>query len=168
MTILYTAPTAIRTFVKWGDQYPARHDLSSLRLLGAVGEPINPEAWMWYRTTIGGDRCPVVDTWWQTETGMILITPLPGLTTLKPGSATKPFFGIEADVVDDKGNPVAADVGGYLVLKRPWPAMLRGIYGDPERYKQVYWSRFPGMYFTGDGARRDADVFLCVLCRVLV
>ncbi len=166
VTVLYTAPTAIRTFIKWGAEWPGRHDLSTLRLLGTVGEPINPEAWMWYRTHIGGDRCPVVDTWWQTETGMILITPLPGLTTLKPGSATRPFPGIDADVVDDKGNPVPPDAGGYLVLRRPWPAMLRGIYGDPERYKQVYWSRFPGLYFTGDGARRDPDGYFWLLGRV--
>ncbi len=166
VTVLYTAPTAIRTFIKWGTEWPGRHDLSSLRLLGTVGEPINPEAWMWYRTHIGGDRCPVVDTWWQTETGMILITPLPGLTTLKPGSATRPFPGIDADVVDDKGNPVPPDAGGYLVLRRPWPAMLRGIYGDPERYTEVYWSRFPGLYFTGDGARRDADGYFWLLGRV--
>jgi acetyl-CoA synthetase len=166
VTVLYTAPTAIRTFIKWGADWPGRHDLSTLRLLGTVGEPINPEAWMWYRTTIGGDRCPVVDTWWQTETGMILITPLPGLTTLKPGSATKPFPGIEADVVDEQGNPVPADVGGYLVLRRPWPAMLRGIYGDPDRYQQVYWSRFPGLYFTGDGARKDGDGYFWLLGRV--
>jgi acetyl-CoA synthetase len=166
VTVLYTAPTAIRTFIKWGADWPRRHDLSTLRLLGTVGEPINPEAWMWYRTTIGGDRCPVVDTWWQTETGQILITPLPGLTTLKPGSATKPFPGIEADVVDEKGDPVPADVGGYLVLRKPWPGMLRGIYGDQERYTQVYWSRFPGLYFTGDGARRDADGYFWLLGRV--
>ncbi len=166
VTVLYTAPTAIRTFIKWGTEWPGRHDLSTLRLLGTVGEPINPEAWMWYRTHIGGDRCPVVDTWWQTETGMILITPLPGLTTLKPGSATLPFPGIDADVVDDKGNPVSPDAGGYLVIRRPYPAMLRGIYGDPERYKQVYWSRFPGLYFTGDGARRDPDGYFWLLGRV--
>ena len=166
VTVLYTAPTAIRTFIKWGTDWPGRHDLSTLRLLGTVGEPINPEAWMWYRTTIGGDRCPVVDTWWQTETGMILITPLPGLTTLKPGSATKPFPGIEADVVDETGHPVPTDVGGYLVLRRPWPAMLRGIYGDPDRYQQVYWSRFPGLYFTGDGARKDGDGYFWLLGRV--
>ncbi|MDR7555911.1 MAG: acetate--CoA ligase [Armatimonadota bacterium] len=166
VTILYTAPTAIRTFVKWGPEWPARHDLSTLRLLGTVGEPINPEAWMWYRTHIGGDRCPVVDTWWQTETGMILITPLPGLTTLKPGSATVPFPGIDADVVDEQGRSTPPDVGGYLVLRQPWPAMLRGIYGDPERYRQQYWSRFPGLYFTGDGARRDADGYFWLLGRV--
>ncbi|MDR7482537.1 MAG: acetate--CoA ligase [Armatimonadota bacterium] len=166
VTILYTAPTAIRTFVKWGPAWPARHDLSTLRLLGTVGEPINPEAWIWYRTHIGGDRCPVVDTWWQTETGMILITPLPGLTTLKPGSATLPFPGIDADVVDDQGRPTPPDVGGYLVLRKPWPAMLRGIYGDLERYRQQYWTRFPGPYFTGDGARKDADGYFWLLGRV--
>jgi len=166
VTILYTAPTAIRTFIKWGPEWPARHDLSTLRLLGTVGEPINPEAWMWYRTHIGGDRCPVVDTWWQTETGMILITPLPGLTTLKPGSATVPFPGIDAEVVDEQGQPTPPDAGGYLVLRQPWPAMLRGIWGDPERYRQQYWSRFPGLYFTGDGARRDADGYFWLLGRV--
>ncbi len=166
VTILYTAPTAIRTFMKWGPEWPARHDLSTLRLLGTVGEPINPEAWMWYRRYIGSDRCPVVDTWWQTETGMILISPLPGMTTLKPGSATRPFPGIEAEVADDQGNPVPPDVGGYLVLRQPWPAMLRGIYGDPERYQQIYWSRFPGAYFTGDGARQDRDGYFWLLGRV--
>ncbi len=166
VTVLYTAPTAIRTFIKWGPEWPKRHDLSTLRLLGTVGEPINPEAWIWYRTHIGADRLPVVDTWWQTETGMILITPLPGLTTLKPGSATRPFPGVDADVVDDKGNPVPPEAGGYLVIRRPYPAMLRGIYGDPERYKQFYWSRFPGLYFTGDGARKDADGYFWLLGRV--
>ncbi len=157
VTILYTAPTAIRAHMKWGPRHAESHDLSSLRLLGSVGEPINPEAWMWYQHHIGADRCPIVDTWWQTETGMIMITPLPGLTITKPGSATKPFPGVEADVVDADGQTVPLGEGGYLVLKRPWPAMLRGIYGDVERYKQTYWSRFPGMYFPGDGARRDAD-----------
>jgi acetyl-CoA synthetase len=166
VTVLYTAPTAIRTFIKWGTEWPSRHDLSTLRLLGTVGEPINPEAWMWYRTHIGGDRCPIVDTWWQTETGMILITPLPGVTTLKPGSATRPFPGVDAEVVDDQGKPVPPDVGGYLVLRKPWPAMLRGIYGDPQRYQEQYWSRFPGLYFTGDGARRDADGYFWLLGRV--
>ena len=146
VTILYTAPTAIRTFVRWGDDYPKRCDLSSLRLLGTVGEPINPEAWVWYWKVIGGGRCPIVDTWWQTETGHILISPLPGVTTCKPGSATFPFPGIEADVVNDKGQSVDA---GYLVIKRPWPGMLRGIYGDPERFVKQYWSQIPGMYFTG-------------------
>jgi acetyl-CoA synthetase len=163
VTILYTAPTAIRTFVRWGDEYPNRCDLSSLRLLGSVGEPINPEAWVWYWKTIGGGRCPVVDTWWQTETGHILISPLPGLTVCKPGSATLPFPGIEAEVVNDKGEPAQA---GYLVLKRPWPGMLRGIYGDPERYQRQYWSQMPGMYFTGDGCKRDKDGYLWLLGRI--
>ncbi len=166
VTILYTAPTAIRTFMKWGPDYPARRDLSSLRLLGTVGEPINPEAWIWYHTHIGEGRCPIVDTWWQTETGMILITPLPGVTTLKPGSATHPFPGVGADVVNERGAPVGANEGGYLVLTRPWPAMLRGIYGDPERYQAQYWERFPGVYFTGDGAKRDEDGDLWLLGRV--
>jgi acetyl-CoA synthetase len=166
VTILYTAPTAIRTFMKWGPHYPARRDLSTLRLLGTVGEPINPEAWVWYYRHIGGERCPIVDTWWQTETGMILITPLPGLTTCKPGSATRPFPGVAAEVVDDAGRPVGPGQGGYLVLTRPWPAMLRGIYGDPQRYLQQYWSRFPGVYFTGDGAKRDPDGDFWLLGRV--
>ncbi len=166
VTILYTAPTAIRAFMKQGESYPARHDLSSLRLLGSVGEPINPEAWLWYQVNIGGGRCPVVDTWWQTETGQILISPLPGVTTTKPGSATFPLPGIEADVVDAEGNSVPFGGGGYLVLKRPWPAMLRGIYGDPERYRKTYWSRFPGMYFAGDGAKRDEDGYFWLLGRV--
>jgi acetyl-CoA synthetase len=165
--ILYTAPTAIRAHMKWGPEYAQRHDLSSLRLLGSVGEPINPQAWMWYREHIGGDRTPVVDTWWQTETGMILITPLPGVTTLKPGSATRPFPGIEAAVLDQKGNEVkAGEGGGYLVLKRPWPAMLRGIYRDPDRYQETYWNRFPGVYFVGDGARQDPDGDFWLLGRV--
>jgi acetyl-CoA synthetase len=156
VTILYTAPTAIRTFMKWGPEYVERHDLSSLRLLGSVGEPINPEAWMWYYKYIGGGRCPVVDTWWQTETGAIMITPLPGVTTLKPGSATKPFPGVLPDIVNEKGETVPVG-GGYIVLKRPWPSMLRGIYGDDERYRQTYWSKFPHMYLAGDGCRRDED-----------
>src|SRR6202049_1621423 len=143
--------------MKWGTEYPERHDLSSLRLLGSVGEPINPEAWMWYRKYIGGGRRPVVDTWWQTETGAIMITPLPGITTLKPGSATKPFPGILADVVNEKGESVPLGGGGYCVIKRPWPAMLRGIWGDDERYKQTYWSRFEHMYLAGDGCKRDED-----------
>jgi acetyl-CoA synthetase len=165
--ILYTAPTAIRTHMKWGPEYAARHDLSSLRLLGTVGEPINPEAWIWYRDQIGGGRTPVVDTWWQTETGMILITPLPGVTTLKPGSATRPFPGIEAAVYNDQGEPVAAGQGGgYLVLTRPWPAMLRGIYRDPDRFVETYWSRFPGVYFVGDGARQDENGDFWLLGRV--
>jgi acetyl-CoA synthetase len=163
VTILYTAPTAIRTFVRWGDEYPNRCDLSSLRLLGSVGEPINPEAWVWYWKTIGGGRCPVVDTWWQTETGHILISPLPGLTVCKPGSATLPFPGIDAEVVNDKGEPAQA---GYLVLRRPWPGMLRGIYGDPERYQRQYWSQMPGMYFTGDGCKRDKDGYFWLLGRI--
>jgi acetyl-CoA synthetase len=166
ITILYTAPTAIRTFMKWGPAFPQGHTLTSLRLLGTVGEPINPEAWVWYHTYIGGGRCPVVDTWWQTETGMILITPLPGLTTLKPGSATRPLPGIGADILNERGEPVGANEGGYLVLTRPWPAMLRGIYGDPERYQRQYWDRFPGIYFTGDGAKRDQDGYMWLLGRV--
>ncbi len=163
VTILYTAPTAIRTFVRWGEQYPGRCDLSSLRLLGTVGEPINPEAWVWYWKVIGGGRCPVVDTWWQTETGQILISPLPGVTVCKPGSATLPFPGVEADVVNDKGESVDA---GYLVLRKPWPAMLRGIFGDPERYHRQYWSQVPGVYFTGDGAKRDRDGYFWLLGRI--
>jgi acetyl-CoA synthetase len=166
VTILYCAPTAIRAHMKQGPQYAAKHDLSSLRVLGSVGEPINPEAWLWYHEHIGASRTPIVDTWWQTETGQIMITPLPGVTTTKPGSATFPFPGIAADVVDGDGNSVPFGGGGYLVLKRPWPAMLRGIYGDPERYKQTYWSRFPGMYFAGDGAKRDEEGYLWLLGRV--
>jgi len=166
VTVLYTAPTAIRTHMKWGPEYADRHDLSSLRLLGSVGEPINPEAWVWYRTHIGGGRTPVVDTWWQTETGMILITPLPGITTLKPGSAARPFPGVEAAVYNNEGKEVPPGAGGYLVLKRPWPAMLRGIFNDPDRYVETYWSRFPGVYFAGDGARIDADGDLWLMGRV--
>jgi len=166
VTILYTAPTAIRTFMKWGVDFPAKHDMSSLRVLGSVGEPINPEAWVWYWQNIGGGRCPVVDTWWQTETGAIMISPLPGATTLKPGSATFPLPGIEADIVDDGGNPVPIPGGGYLVLTRPWPSMLRGIYGDPDRYRETYWSRFDGRYFAGDGAKRDDDGYYWLLGRV--
>jgi acetyl-CoA synthetase len=165
VTVFYTAPTAIRAFMKWGTEWPKKHKLVSLRLLGTVGEPINPEAWVWYHEHIGGGNCPIVDTWWQTETGMILISPLPGITSLKPGSATKPLPGIVADVVNEKGESVPVG-GGYLVLKRPWPAMLRGIYGDPERYREEYWSRFPGVYFTGDGAKRDAEGYLWLLGRV--
>jgi acetyl-CoA synthetase len=165
VTILYTAPTAIRTFMKWGTQFPEAHDMSSLRMLGSVGEPINPEAWVWYWEHIGGGRCPVVDTWWQTETGAIMISPLPGATTLKPGSATFPLPGIGAEVVDDEGKPVAVG-GGYLTLTRPWPSMLRGIYGDPERYRQTYWSRFDGRYFAGDGAKLDDDGYFWLLGRV--
>jgi acetyl-CoA synthetase len=166
VTILYTAPTAIRTFMKWGTDWPGKHDMSSLRLLGTVGEPINPEAWVWYQTNVGGGRCPVVDTWWQTETGMIMITPLPGAIDTKPGSATFPFPGVDADIVDNDGQPVPIPGGGYLVLRKPWPAMLRGIYGDPERYKETYWSRFPGLYFAGDGAKRDEDGYFWLLGRV--
>jgi len=166
VTILYTAPTAIRSFMKQGEEWPRRHDLSSLRLLGSVGEPINPEAWLWYRTHVGGGKAPVVDTWWQTETGSILISPLPGATTTKPGSATLPMPGIGAEVVDAAGNPVPLGGGGYLVLTRPWPSMLRGIYGDPDRYRETYWSRFPGLYFAGDGAKRDEDGYYWLLGRV--
>jgi acetyl-CoA synthetase len=156
VSILYTAPTAIRTFMKWGAEYPAKHDLSSLRLLGTVGEPINPEAWMWYREWIGGNRAPVIDTWWQTETGGIMISPLPGITTLLPGSATHPLPGIQADIVSDRGESVPLGGGGYVVLTRPWPGMLRGIWGDDARYEQTYWSKFPHRYLAGDGCRRDA------------
>ena len=166
VSILYTAPTAIRTFMRWGEEYPRRHDLSSLRLMGTVGEPINPEAWVWYWRNIGGGNCPVVDTWWQTETGSIMISPLPGLTTLKPGSATNPFPGIDAEIVDAAGNPVPPGGGGYLVVRRPWPSMLRGIYGDPERFQETYWSRYDGIYFTADGARRDDDGYFWLLGRV--
>jgi len=165
VSILYCAPTAIRTFMKWGADLPATHDLSSLRLLGSVGEPINPEAWMWYSTHIGGGRCPVVDTWWQTETGAIMIAPLPGITTTKPGSATFPLPGIGAEVVDEQGVPIGHG-GGYLTLTTPWPSMLRGIYGDPARYRDTYWSRFDGRYFAGDGAKLDEDGYLWLLGRV--
>ncbi len=164
--VLYTAPTAIRTHMKWGPEYAQRHDLSSLRLLGTVGEPINPEAWVWYHEHVGGGRCPIVDTWWQTETGMILITPLPGITTTKPGSATKPFPGVEAAVYDERGNEVGPGGGGYLVLKRPWPAMLRGIYKDDARYRETYWSKYGDVYFAGDGARIDEDGDFWLLGRV--
>ena len=166
ITILYTAPTAIRTFMKWGDDIPAGFDLSSLRLLGSVGEPINPEAWMWYREHIGGERCPIVDTWWQTETGAIMISPLPGVTASKPGSAMRPLPGISADVVDDQAQSVPNGGGGYLVLREPWPSMLRTIWGDDERFKETYWSRFQDMYFAGDGAKKDADGDLWLLGRV--
>ncbi len=165
VTIFYTAPTAIRTYMKWGIEEPAKHDLSSLRLLGSVGEPINPEAWMWYHEHIGGSRCPIVDTWWQTETGGIMISPLPGATTLKPGSATFPIPGVGAEVVDDAGKSVKRG-GGYLTLTHPWPGMLRGIWGDPERYKDTYWSRFNGRYFAGDGAKLDDEGYLWLLGRV--
>ncbi len=166
VNVFYTAPTAIRTFVKWGEQWPRKHKLDSLRLLGTVGEPINPEAWMWYREVIGHNRCPIVDTWWQTETGMIMITPLPGAISAKPGSATRPFPGICAEVVTLTGERVPKGSGGYLVIKKPWPAMLRTIYGDPDRYVKQYWSQVPGMYFTGDGAREDADGYFWVMGRV--
>ncbi|MGZ8719504.1 MAG: acetate--CoA ligase, partial [Aeromicrobium sp.] len=166
VTTFYTAPTAIRTFMKWGDEIPAKHDLSSLRLLGSVGESINPEAYMWYREHIGGDNCPIVDTWWQTETGQIMISPLPGVTSGKPGSAMKALPGISADVLDDAGKPVPNGSGGYLVLTEPWPAMLRTIWGDDERFKETYWSRFPGMYFAGDGAKKDIDGDIWLLGRV--
>ncbi len=166
VSILYCAPTAIRAFMKQGEAWPAKHDLSSLRVLGSVGEPINPEAWLWYQQNIGDGKTPIVDTWWQTETGMIMITPLPGVTATKPGSATFPFPGVGADVVDANGNSVPRGGGGYLVLTRPWPSMLRGIYGDPERYKATYWSRFPGKYFAGDGAKRDEDGYYWLLGRV--
>jgi acetyl-CoA synthetase len=164
--ILYTAPTAIRSHMKWGPEYAQKHDLSSLRLLGSVGEPINPEAWVWYHEHIGGGRCPVVDTWWQTETGMIMITPLPGITTLKPGSATKPFPGVDAAVYDEQGNEVGPGGGGYLVLRRPWPAMLRGIYKADDRYRETYWSKYEDTYFAGDGARLDEDADFWLLGRV--
>jgi len=165
VTIFYTAPTAIRTFMKWGADEPAKHDLSSLRLLGTVGEPINPEAWMWYHEHIGGERCPIVDTWWQTETGGIMISPLPGATTTKPGSATFPLPGVTAELVDDEAQPVPVG-GGYLTLTRPWPGMLRGIWGDPDRYRETYWSRFEGRYFAGDGAKLDDNGYLWLLGRV--
>ena len=166
VTILYTAPTLIRTWMKWGDQFPNAHNLNSLRLLGSVGEPINPEAWMWYRQIIGGNRCPIVDTWWQTETGGIMISPLPGITATKPGSAMCPIPGISAVVVDDDGEPVAKGHGGFLVLDKPWPGMLRGIWGEAERYQETYWSRFPGIYFAGDGAKLDQDGAIWLLGRV--
>jgi acetyl-CoA synthetase len=166
VTQLYTAPTAIRAFMKWGRHHPDGHDLSSLRILGSVGEPINPEAWMWYREVIGASRAPIVDTWWQTETGAMMIAPLPGVTTTKPGSATFPLPGISATIVDDRGEEVPAPGGGYLVLDRPWPAMLRGIWGDEERYRETYWARFPGRYFAGDGAKRDTDGSYWLLGRV--
>ena len=166
VSILYTAPTLIRTMMKWGESIPAEHDLTSLRVLGSVGEPINPEAWIWYRRVIGGDRTPVVDTWWQTETGAIMISPLPGVTAAKPGSAMTPLPGISADVVDDAGEPVPDGGGGFLVLTEPWPSMLRGIWGDDERYRETYWSRFDGLYFAGDGAKKDEDGDLWLLGRV--
>ncbi|HKU59768.1 MAG TPA: acetate--CoA ligase [Gemmatimonadales bacterium] len=165
VTVLYTAPTAIRSFMKCGTEHPARHNLSSLRLLGSVGEPINPEAWIWYHTHIGGGRCPIVDTWWQTETGGIMITPLPGITTTKPGSVTTPFPGIEAELVDAAGKPIP-EGGGFLTLTQPWPGMLRTIYGDDQRYRDTYWSRFPGRYFAGDGAKLDEEGYWWILGRV--
>ncbi|HEX2522918.1 MAG TPA: acetate--CoA ligase, partial [Terriglobia bacterium] len=167
VNIFYTAPTAIRAFMKWGERYPNSHNLSSLRLLGSVGEPINPEAWMWYHDVIGKGKCPIVDTWWQTETGMIMISPLPGLTTTKPGSATFPLPGIDADVVDESGQSVPLGAGGYLVLRSPWPAMARTIYGDPDRYVETYWKRFgKETYFAGDGCKRDKDGYFWLLGRV--
>jgi acetyl-CoA synthetase len=166
VSTFYTAPTAIRAFIKWGEEWPRQHDLSSLRLLGTVGEPINPEVWMWYHRVIGQERCPIVDTWWQTETGMILIAPLPGAIPTKPGSATRPLPGVVAEVVDRQGNPVSANEGGLLVIKQPWPAMLRTIYGDDSRYQQQYWSQVPHAYFTADGARRDEDGYFWIMGRV--
>jgi acetyl-CoA synthetase len=166
VNVFYTAPTAIRTFVKWGDDWPKKHKMESLRLLGTVGEPINPEAWMWYRETIGHNRCPIVDTWWQTETGSIMITPIPGAIATKPGSATRPFFGVVPEVVDMEGKPVPLGSGGYLIIRQPWPAMLRTIYGDPDRYVSQYWSQIPGTYFTGDGARKDKDGYFWIMGRV--
>ncbi len=166
VTIFYTAPTAIRAFIKWGEQYPLKHDLSSLRLLGTVGEPINPEAWMWYHEVIGKGKCPIVDTWWQTETGSIMISPLPGATPTVPGTATRPIPGILLDVVTKAGKPVGANEGGYLVVKHPWPSMLRTLWGDDERYKQAYWSEIPGFYFAGDGARRDKHGYYWIMGRV--
>ena len=166
VTILYTAPTLIRTWMKWGDEFPKASNLSTLRLLGSVGEPINPEAWMWYREVIGGNRCPIVDTWWQTETGAIMISPLPGVTATKPGSAMGTLPGISAEVVDDNAQPVGNGGGGYLVLDKPWPSMLRGIWGEPERYKETYWSRYDGLYFAGDGAKLDDDGAIWLLGRV--
>jgi acetyl-CoA synthetase len=166
VTILYTAPTAIRAFMKWGPEWPKKHDLSSLRLLGTVGEPINPEAWIWYNEVIGAKRCPIVDTWWQTETGGVLITPLPGATPTKPGSATLPFFGIVPEVVDDQGKALPRNAGGKLVLRKPWPSMLRGLWGDPQRYKEVYWSEVKGSYFTGDGCRQDKDGYFWIVGRI--
>lgn len=166
VTVLYTAPTAIRAFMKWGDEWPKKHDLSSLRLLGSVGEPINPEAWMWYHEVIGGKRCPIVDTWWQTETGSIMISPLPGATPTKPGTATLPFFGILPEVVDDSGKAVGKNQGGKLVVRKPWPSMLRGLWGDPQRYKEVYWKEVKHSYFTGDGCRQDEDGYFWIVGRI--
>ena len=166
VTILYTAPTLIRTWMKWGDEFPNKFNLKSLRLLGSVGEPINPEAWMWYREIIGGNRCPIVDTWWQTETGAIMISPLPGVTATKPGSAMRPLPGISAKVVDESAHEVGKGHGGYLILDKPWPSMLRGVWGEPERYKETYWSKYEGIYFAGDGAKLDSDGAYWLLGRV--
>ncbi len=166
VTVFYTAPTAIRAFMKWGDEHVERYDLSKLRLLGTVGEPINPEAWIWYHRTIGGERCPIVDTWWQTETGGIMLTPLPGVTTTKPGSCTRPFFGVDAAVLSESGTELEANQGGLLAIRRPWPSMLRGIWGDEQRFRETYWSQWPGIYFPGDGARRDADGYFWIMGRV--
>ena len=166
VNVMYTAPTAIRAFMKWGTEWPKKHDLSSLRLLGTVGEPINPEAWIWYHEVIGGKRCPIVDTWWQTETGGIMISPLPGAIATKPGSATLPFFGVLAEVVDEQGKAVPRNTGGKLVIRKPWPSMLRGLWGDPQRYKEVYWSEVKGSYFTGDGARQDKDGYFWIVGRI--
>jgi acetyl-CoA synthetase len=166
VTVFYTAPTAIRAFMKWGDEHPAKHKLDSLRLLGTVGEPINPEAWMWYHKHIGRERCPIVDTWWQTETGSIMITPLPGVTPTTPGSATRPFFGVDAAIVDEHGRELGPNQGGYLVLRKPWPSMLRGIWGNPQRYVDGYWGKYKTMYFAGDGARRDEKGYFWILGRV--
>ena len=166
VTILYTAPTLIRTWMKWGDEFPHSCDLSSLRLLGSVGEPINPEAWMWYREVIGHNNCPIVDTWWQTETGSIMVSPLPGITATKPGSAMRPLPGVDATVIDDEGRVVGNGHSGYLTLNKPWPSMMRGVWGEPERYRETYWSRFEGRYFAGDGAKWDEDGALWLLGRV--
>jgi acetyl-CoA synthetase len=166
VTVFYTAPTTIRAFIRWGDEFPNRHDLTSLRLLGTVGEPINPDAWIWFHTVIGGGRCPIVDTWWQTETGSIMITPLPGAMPLKPGTATLPFFGVDAAVVDDEGKEVPPNVGGKLVVRKPWPSMLRTVWGDKQRYKRQYWGQIKGCYFTGDGARRDKDGYFWIVGRI--
>jgi acetyl-CoA synthetase len=166
VSVLYTAPTAIRAFMKWGVEWPKKHDLSSLRVLGTVGEPINPEAWIWYHEVIGGKRCPIVDTWWQTETGSIMITPMPGATPTKPGTATLPFFGVLPEVVDDQGNAVPKNSGGKLVIRKPWPSMLRGIWGDSQRYKETYWSEVKGSYFTGDGCRQDRDGYFWIVGRI--
>ena len=166
VTVFYTAPTAIRTFMRWGREHVDKHDLSSLRLLGTVGESINPEAWMWYHEVVGKERCPIVDTWWQTETGGIMLTPLPGVTATKPGSATRPFFGVDPVILDENGEELGPNQGGYLAIRKPWPSMLRGIWGDEERFRETYWSRFPGKYFAGDGARKDEDGYFWVLGRV--